>query len=136
MSKPEPTKCAAPNCEKPIARKVPSRRGREQSYCGRRCRQRAYRARGGVTNCRDDRAAIISASPTRGSGGVTNEEKKINIVSGLQTPKTRPSLCNRAPSVTLVGSGQRTPWTGYALDRATREAILYAEVGALTVTKE
>jgi hypothetical protein len=31
----------------------------------------------------------------------------------------------------LLGSGQCTPWTGYKLDRATREAILYAEVGPL-----
>jgi hypothetical protein len=37
----------------------------------------------------------------------------------------------RAPSVPL-GSGQRTPWTGYKLDRATREAILYAEVHMTT----
>lgn len=35
------------------------------------------------------------------------------------------------PSVTLLGSGQRTPWKGYGLDAATREAILHAEVGPL-----
>src|SRR5215204_5596740 len=47
-------------------------------------------------------------------------------------PETRPTSPERAPSVTLLGSGQRTPWTGYKLDKATREAILYAEVHMTT----
>ena len=125
-----PTKCAAPNCATIIPRKSPSRRGRAKAFCGRRCRQRAYRARG-VTNCRHEAGAIISVAPTRGSGGVTNSEKFFNDSSALQGEKSRPSVLNRGASVTLLGCGPRTPWRGYRLDRATREAILYAEIGPL-----
>ena len=131
MSKTMPLKCAAPNCEKTFPRKPTSRRGRTPSYCGRRCRQRAYRARGGVTNWNSEATAIISAMPGQGSGGATNCENLSNVRNVLQGPKSRPSVSIRNPSVTLLGGGQRTPWTGYKLDRATREAILYAEVGPL-----
>src|SRR4051812_39914273 len=50
---------------------------------------------------------------------------------GPGKPETTPSVTVRGSSVTLLGSGARTPWTGYLLDRATREAILHAEVGPL-----
>jgi hypothetical protein len=61
-----------------------------------------------------------------------NCEKNINSISELQASKSGPRLAERAPSVTLLGSGPRTPWTGCKPDRKTWEAILYAEVGPLT----
>ena len=57
---------------------------------------------------------------------------KLNDCNVAIEPETAPTSPERAPSVTLLGSGQRTPWTGYKLDRATREAILYAEVHMTT----
>jgi hypothetical protein len=50
--------------------------------------------------------------------------------STISTAKTH-EIADRASGVTLLGSGQRTPWRGYAIDRATWAAILHAEVGPL-----
>jgi hypothetical protein len=70
--------------------------------------------------------ALKSNRPT----GVPLSESRVKTTS-RPSLKTAPSTTDRAPSVTLLGNGQRTSWTGFKLDRETREAILYAEVGLL-----
>ena len=115
--------CAAPSCGRPVPRKDRRRRGPNNKYCGPRCRQRAYRSRNATPR--------ISRFSTHDTGGVTNCGKIINDLNEVQASKSRPSLAERAPSVTLLGGGPRTPWTGYKLDRKTWEAILYAEVARL-----
>lgn len=59
----------------------------------------------------------------RSTGGLPeNTPKNVNEISGAKTPF-------RAPSVNILGSGPRTPWEGYALDRETVKSILDCELG-------
>lgn len=52
-----------------------------------------------------------------------NTPKNVNEINGAKTPF-------RAPSVNILGSGPRTPWAGYDLDRKLVREILDCEIGA------
>jgi hypothetical protein len=101
-------------------RKRTKRKGRNQKYCSRRCRQRDYW----------DRCALakISAIVTHHSAHSTTPRKSSSKFNALQRPKTRGLGFGKAP-LNLLGGGEWR-WPGPPqLDATTRAKIVCAEIG-------
>jgi hypothetical protein len=115
------TRCDTPvNC--PACGRAVPRKARQQTYCSRRCRQRAYWDRKAT--------ARIAASVTRDTGRSTKPSKSANSIKGLPGQKSGSSDFGDAP-LDLVGGGSwRWPGTRW-LDPTKRRSILEREIPAM-----
>jgi hypothetical protein len=105
-----------PSCGRAVKRK-----SRQQTYCSRRCRQRAYWERCAT--------AKIAAFVTHDTGRSTQGLKSGSGIKYLQGRKSGPSILAKSPLDLLGHSSWRWPDT-LRLDPAKRRAILEAETGA------
>jgi hypothetical protein len=104
----------------PICRRSVRRKARQQTFCSRKCRQRAYWNRKATDK--------ISAFVTRSTGRSTHSHKNSKENNDLQGQKSGASKFANAP-LDLLGGGWR--WPGAArLDPAKRRAIIAAEIGS------
>jgi hypothetical protein len=110
-----PVKCARCGCEKRVRRK-----GRNQRFCSRRCRQRDYWDRRAL--------AKISALVTHDTGHSTTPQKSSSNVNGLERRESRPTALFSVPLNLLGGGSWRWPGTP-KLDPVVREKIRSAEIG-------
>jgi hypothetical protein len=109
----EPVIC--PECGQRIRRQ-----GRNQIYCSRRCRQRAYRER----RC----MAMVSRFVTHHTERSTTPHESLSKNNRLNRPKSRPTSFFVVP-LNLVGGGLwRWPNTAH-LDPETRTKVIRAEIG-------
>jgi hypothetical protein len=104
-----------PSCGRTVKRK-----SRQQTYCSRRCRQRAYWERCAT--------AKIAAFVTHDTGRSTQGPKSESGIKDLQGRKSGPSILAKPP-LELLGHGS-WHWPGVPrLDPAKRRAIVEAEIG-------
>ena len=105
----------------PACRRSVRRRARQQAFCSRKCRQRAYWNRKATDK--------ISAFVTRGTGCSTDPPKSLNENNALHGRNWGSSKFANAP-LDLLGGRWRWPGTT-RLDPVKRRAIISAEIGSV-----
>ena len=111
-----------PRCRECDKKVVRSRTGRPALYCSDACRQYAAR------HWTPGRDATIERKLS-GMGRLLNRHETPPKKS-TKSASCRGARAGRASSVNLLGSGPRTPWAGYDLDRKLVREILDCEIGA------
>jgi hypothetical protein len=103
----------------PACHRAVPRKSRQQAFCSRKCRQRAYWNKKAIGK--------ISGYVTHSTGRSTDLAKTANENNSLQGRKTRSSKFASAPLDLLGG---RWRWPGAErLDPTKRRAIIAAEIG-------
>jgi hypothetical protein len=105
-----------PGCHRSVRRKA-----RQQTFCSRKCRQRAYWNKRALER--------ISAFVTHDTGHSTSPLKNSNENNSMQGRKSGSSKFANAP-LDLLGGRWRWPGTA-RLDPAKHRAIIEAEIGSV-----
>ena len=105
----------------PTCRRSVPRKSRQQVFCSRKCRQRAFWNKKATEK--------ISAFVTLGTGRSTDPLKSANENNGLQGRKSGSSKFDKAP-LDLLGGRWRWPGTA-RLDPVKCRAIIAAEIGSV-----
>jgi hypothetical protein len=103
----------------PACHRAVPRKSRQQAFCSRKCRQRAYWNRKAIGK--------ISSYVTHSTGRSTNPQKSANENNHLQGRKSGSSKFANAP-LDLLGGSWRWPGTA-RLNPTKRRAIIAAEIG-------